>query len=451
MADSFLAKYENDPRSLLKSKARLIQEANKIKKTLSANKNTQVFLSSLVNNTDFEIKIERSLIDDFLSKNSKSFLQPIRSLLEKSNKTIENIDFIEVVGGVTRIPGLQKLISDNFKETSTHLNGDEAMASGAAIFAANFSSEVQIRQIWLNDLYPFRVKSLIKSIASGYTREKEIFYENSPLNSVKKISFSSSEDLEVLLYNKYDDKYTETVNYRVKDIQMFAQKYNQSLTIVLTFVIDKNGIVELIGAEGRVEIEIPVEESIEETLSQDQKESNDTDFNQQVSNETYDKITENNETRQPDDESHETKLAESKNSDDNKELLQENNEKTAENDKNNTTPHNSTDDHLMKNSKNSKKSRTVLRKTQQKLKLSIIESFLESPDLLSISQISEIQRTLEFFTTQESEEKLRVELKNDLESFIYDIKEKLQNPEFLRVIPPTEQKSLESLLESTIK
>jgi len=36
-----------------------------------------------------------------------------------------------------------------------HLNGDEAMAHGAVIYAANFTSDTQVKQIWLSDITPY--------------------------------------------------------------------------------------------------------------------------------------------------------------------------------------------------------------------------------------------------------------------------------------------------------
>jgi len=53
-----------------------------------------------------------------------------------------------------------------------HLNGDEAMAHGAAIIAANFTSDVQVKAIWLNDLYPYSVK------AEFYNPDDEEFYKS---------------------------------------------------------------------------------------------------------------------------------------------------------------------------------------------------------------------------------------------------------------------------------
>lgn len=55
-------------------------------------------------------------------------------VLQKANKTIDDVEMIELIGGGIRIPRIQSLLSEYFdkKELGFHLNGDESMALGAA-------------------------------------------------------------------------------------------------------------------------------------------------------------------------------------------------------------------------------------------------------------------------------------------------------------------------------
>lgn len=54
-----------------------------------------------------------------------------------------DLDSFEMLGGLSRIPRIQDLIQDKYHvDLATHLNGDEAMAHGAAVIAANFSAVV---------------------------------------------------------------------------------------------------------------------------------------------------------------------------------------------------------------------------------------------------------------------------------------------------------------------
>jgi heat shock protein 5 len=68
---------------------------------------------------------------------------PVRKVMEDSGLTKSEVDEIVLVGGSTRIPKVQHLISEFFdgKEPSKGINPDEAVAYGAAIQGAILSGE----------------------------------------------------------------------------------------------------------------------------------------------------------------------------------------------------------------------------------------------------------------------------------------------------------------------
>lgn len=476
LATKFNETHGVDPRTSIKSKTRLIQEANRIKKTLSANKSTLSSLPSLFDQIDFEVKVERSLIEDYININKDQFLFPIKNLLDSSNLSISDINYIELIGGVSRIPALQKIISDEYKEISTHLNGDESIANGAALYAANFSSEVQIRQIWLNDYFPFSVRASIKSLTTNFTRIKEVFPAKTHLNTIKKISFNSTEDLEIVLLCKYSDEYAEITKFTVTDIELYSKKYAQTPNVVLSFKVDRSGIVQLLEAEARVEVKVKVKvEDREDKDDNKTKNTNNTDSSQDTSDENSSNTTQNNSSAHPDplaqeepSDSTEKSNAEAETAGKNNaeaETAGKNNKETETTDKNDpeaeTTAKNETETgskndtspetgEKAQNETNSKpsKKRYIIKTKQEKLKLSVLDTQLESPHVVSEDEINGIKRSLESFASHENELKQRIELKNDLESYIYEIKEKLQGPEFLRVLSPTDKELLESLLAS---
>lgn len=64
------------------------------------------------------------------------------------------------MGGAVRIPKVQQILNDylNGVELGAHLNGDEAMALGAAFHAANLSHSFKVRPIWLYDGNNFEIE-----------------------------------------------------------------------------------------------------------------------------------------------------------------------------------------------------------------------------------------------------------------------------------------------------
>lgn len=61
--------------------------------------------------------------------------QPVASVLKDSGLAKTDIDEVVLVGGSTRIPKVQQLLSDFFngKELNRKINPDEAVAYGAAV------------------------------------------------------------------------------------------------------------------------------------------------------------------------------------------------------------------------------------------------------------------------------------------------------------------------------
>ncbi|KAJ4129416.1 adenyl-nucleotide exchange factor sse1 [Fusarium oxysporum] len=69
----------------------------------------------------------------------------------------EEVDFVEIIGGTTRIPTLKQSISEAFgKPLSTTLNQDEAIAKGAAFICA-FTPTLRVRPFKFEDIHPYSV------------------------------------------------------------------------------------------------------------------------------------------------------------------------------------------------------------------------------------------------------------------------------------------------------
>ena len=443
IAEKFEEMHGEDPRSSSKARARMVLEANKIKKTLSANKSAHSLLPALLGGKDFEITVERSLIEGFVRDKAQEFLGPIGRVLQQAGKNASDVSFLEIIGGVARIPSVQRLIAENYLEVSTHLNGDEAIANGAALFGANFSSQVQIRPVWMNEYCQFSMKAEIKSVKSGSIREKEIFNTKSLLGSVKKVSFGSDEDLEVRISIKYQEKYSEVIRYDIADIELLGQKYMQTPTIVLIFNLDKSGIVKLEQAEARVEIDVESFEDIEDETKNEKdlkKFSKGSEKAKEVESKSEkskgDTKINDSKTAEPSANPHPEAPA-------NSEAVKPKSTSAANSPQSNSPPA-----APAPSSDSPQKNRVATRKPIR-LDLTILETYLESPSLLSESSLSSLTHTLSQFASFEAEQKQRVELRNDLESYLYDIQDKLLGPEFQAVLSAVDREGLDSLLAST--
>ncbi|CAI4211856.1 unnamed protein product [Parascedosporium putredinis] len=118
--------------------------------------------STLFEGIDFYTSITRARFEELCQDLFRSTLQPVDRVLTDSKIDKANVHDIVLVGGSTRIPRVQKLISDYFngKEPNRSINPDEAVAYGAAVQAAILSGDTSNKttnEILLLDVAPLSV------------------------------------------------------------------------------------------------------------------------------------------------------------------------------------------------------------------------------------------------------------------------------------------------------
>merc|ERR1712087_342829 len=92
---------------------------------------------------DFSETLTRARFEELNVDLFKKTLGPVGRVLEDADVTKSEVDEIVLVGGSTRIPKVQSLISEYFggKEPSKGINPDEAVAYGAAVQGGILSGE----------------------------------------------------------------------------------------------------------------------------------------------------------------------------------------------------------------------------------------------------------------------------------------------------------------------
>jgi heat shock 70kDa protein 1/2/6/8 len=122
---------------------RLRTACERAKRTLSNGAQTTVEIDSLFDGEDFNAQITRARFEDLNSKAFNGTLEPVAQVLKDANLDKSKVDEIVLVGGSTRIPRIQKLLSDFFdgKKLEKSINPDEAVAYGAAVQAGILSGK----------------------------------------------------------------------------------------------------------------------------------------------------------------------------------------------------------------------------------------------------------------------------------------------------------------------
>lgn len=136
-AAEFKRKHKKDVTTNARALKRLKQACEKAKRTLSSSTQTTVELDSLFDGIDFTSSLTRARFDELNAEFYRKQVTLMEKCLLDSKLSKGDIDEVVLVGGTTRIPKLQEMVSGFFngKELCKAVNPDEAVAYGAAVQA----------------------------------------------------------------------------------------------------------------------------------------------------------------------------------------------------------------------------------------------------------------------------------------------------------------------------
>ncbi|XP_056142329.1 heat shock 70 kDa protein 4b [Lampris incognitus] len=200
--EEFAKKYKLDVKSKPRALVRLYQECEKLKKLMSANSsdlplNIECFMNDIdVSGTLNRVKFEE-MCTDILARVEA----PLQSLMEQAKLKKEDIYAVEIVGGASRIPAVKERISKFFcKELSTTLNADEAVARGCALQCAILSPAFKVREFSITDVVPYPISLNWNSAAEEGSSDCEVFPKNHAAPFSKVLTFYRREPFSLEAY-----------------------------------------------------------------------------------------------------------------------------------------------------------------------------------------------------------------------------------------------------------
>ena len=226
---------------------RLKEAAEKAKIELSSGAQTEVNLPFITADASgpkhLTMKLTRAKFESLVADLVKRTVKPMQDALKDAGMKAGEIDEVVLVGGMTRMPAVQKTVQDFFgKEPHKGVNPDEVVAMGAAIQAGVLQGDVT--DVLLLDVTPLSLG--IETLGGVFTR---LIDRNTTIPTKKGQTFSTAEDNQ----NAVTIRVSQGEREMAADNKMLGQFDLVGIPpaprgvpqVEVTFDIDANGIVNV--------------------------------------------------------------------------------------------------------------------------------------------------------------------------------------------------------------
>ncbi|XP_015608782.1 97 kDa heat shock protein isoform X2 [Cephus cinctus] len=268
----------NNPRAYL----RLLAEVEKLKKQMSANSTSlPLNIECFIDEKDVHGDLKRADMESMCAHLFKRVEATLRQCLADSKLKLDDIHSVEIAGGSSRVPAIKRLVEEVFgRASSTTLNQDESVARGCALQCAMLSPAVRVRDFSVTDIQPYPLK-LTWDATQGEEGEMEVFGQNHPVPFSKMLTFYRSQPFTLTAsYSIPPPSYPQTHigEFHIDNVKPTLE--GESSKIKVKVRVNLNGILTIASAS-LVEKREPTQQEKEEEEKQQLKENMEIEQQQQ--------------------------------------------------------------------------------------------------------------------------------------------------------------------------
>jgi heat shock 70kDa protein 4 len=240
-------------------RARLLKESEKIKRVLSANSETRLNIECLMNDVDVSGKMTREDFEELSLPLIESLKKVCtRAITEAKLAPDEKLLSVEIIGAATRIPAVKAAVEAQFEPLGaalkTTLNMDECVARGAALMSAILSPAFKVREYAVNDVAPYAIDA--EKIPEGGEHEVlALMPKYQTIPCLKKMTFKSPGPVTIRLAYKDPSSVPQGEAGTIAAYKIDCP-VDPDAKVRAKIRVTANGIVEMAGAQLAKEIEV---------------------------------------------------------------------------------------------------------------------------------------------------------------------------------------------------
>jgi molecular chaperone DnaK len=138
---------------------------------------------------DIDLVLTRGILEERTADLIARTVETCQQVCQDAGLSPHQIENVLLVGGMTRMPGVQRAVTEFFgRQPSKQVNPDEAVAIGAAMFAYSFEDDSNLK-VQVLDVIPMAI-----GIENARGEMHQIFKRNEATPNLKQANFTTSMD-----------------------------------------------------------------------------------------------------------------------------------------------------------------------------------------------------------------------------------------------------------------